>query len=257
MKHALQNTVLIAALAVTADPTSAATVAEWNFNNTGTGTAAQRLSVAMGATSVASGLSVSQLNINASFTLAGFNNVPASANNNDGFGFGNAGTPANSVIFIHRANYFNGENLGVTTWGNPVNTPGVNTTVAGSPLNFTVTTDSLTTVTLNSVNIAGLGIGNVFFVGFQEAAAAVGTSSAASNTSATAFLTNPVVIGPNQTKTFTINLNSGNKNTEHTFNTITLDGTVTAVPEPSVIAWLPGLLGLAFLRRRRVQRSQA
>lgn len=92
---------------------------------------------------------------------------------------------------------------------------------------------------------------------FQEEGAVPGAGSPGGNTSETAFLPSPVVIGAGQSKTFTINLNSGALNSDHVFNTITLDGTVTAVPEPSMVALLPVLLGLGLLRRRRLQRHQA
>lgn len=252
MKLTTQITILIAALAAGANISSAATVAEWNFNDTGSGTEAQRMPVALGASSVTSGLTVTPLNINASFDFAGFNNLPGSAN--DGYGFG--GNSGESVIFISRAEYFNGGS-GVTTWGSPSDTPGVSTTVGNAPLYFTVTTDSLTTLTLNSVNIVGLGIGGVYLVEFQEAAASVGPVSSASNSSATAFLASPVIIGPGQSKSFTINLNSGALNSDHVFNTITLDGTVAAIPEPSMAAWLPVMLISTLFRRRRLQRNQA
>ncbi|MGL4400811.1 MAG: hypothetical protein ACRCXD_13145 [Luteolibacter sp.] len=198
-------------------------VAQWTFDNTGSGTEAERLPVALGASNVAAGLTVTQLNINPSFVdFAGFNNLPGSVN--DGYGFGD--NSGESLMFIHRADYFNGGSP-VTTWGSPSNTPGVDTTVANSPLSFTITTNSLTTATLNSVNVAGFGIDDVYFVEFQEAAAAVGVSSAPSNTSAIASLRSPVVIGPSQSKTFTINLNSGALNSAHAINTISVNGSTS------------------------------
>lgn len=226
---------LLAAISNTA---RAATIAEWTFNDNSS------LALALGSSNVASGLTVTQLNVNASFDFAGLNNVPGSVN--DGYGFG--GNSGQNVIFIHRADYFNGGGP-VTTWDSG------SSTVGSNPLSFTVTTDSLTTVTLNSLNVAGLGIGSVHLVRFQEADAALGVSPPGSNTSSIAFLSTPVVIGANQSKTFTINLNSGSLNSEHLFNTITLDGIVTSVPEPSV-ALLGGLGILALLGRRRVNKSQ-
>jgi hypothetical protein len=205
-------------------------VAQWTFDNTGSGTIAQRLPVALGASNVASGLTVTQLNINASFDFAGFNNVPDTVN--DGFGFGS--NSGQNVMFIHRANYFNTSPTsaprpegGVTTWGLST-APGIGTTIANSPLSFTVTTDSLTTATLNSVNIAGIGAGALYIAAFQEAGATAGASSAASNTSAIASLRSPVVIGPSQSKTFTINLNSGALNSAHVFNTISVNGSTSS-----------------------------
>lgn len=206
-------------------------VAQWTFDNTGSGTQAQRMPVALGASSVASGLTVTPLNVNASFVdFAGFNNLPGSVNDCYGFG-GNSGE---LLLFIHRANYFNDSPTpdprpvgGVTTWGEAVNFPGVDTTVPNAPLSFTITTDSLTTATLNSVNIAGVGIGNVYLAGFQEAGATFGLASEASNISAVAPLRSPVVIGPSQSKTFTINLNSGVLNSDHAFNTVSVSGSIS------------------------------
>lgn len=234
----------------------AATVATWTFNSTGSGTTAERLEVALGATNVAGGLTVSRLFVNASHDFAGFNNVPGTVN--DGYGFG--GNASQQVLFIHRAEYFNTSTTPVprpegrvTTWGNPANTAGVDTSVANAPLSFTITTDPLTTVTLNHLLVEGTGQGAQYLVHVQEAGAASVGSPAASTVSMTVPLASPVVIAAGSSKTITINLNSGNVNSAHIFNTVTLDGTVSAVPEPAVAVLVVPLAALVLGGRRRVR----
>jgi hypothetical protein len=219
---------------------AADTLAQWTFNNKGPagGANEERLPIALGASGVAYGLRVSQLFVNASHDFAGFNNVPNTVN--DGFGFGNNGTPAEACLFIHRAAYFNDSETPdprpdgrVTTWGNPANAFAVDTTVANSPLSFTVTANAISTVTVESLTIDGTGSGAAFLAHFQEANGAPGASPAASTTSMTMLLESPVEIAPGSSKTFTINLNSGALNSGHVFNTVRINGSVaidTAVP---------------------------
>lgn len=236
----------------------AATVATWTFNSTGSGTTAERLEIALGANNVAGGLNVSRLLVNASHDFAGFNNLPNTVN--DGYGFG--GNAGQQVLFIHRANYFNTSATPdprpegrVTTWGNPANAAGVDTSVANAPLSFTIATDPMTTVTLNHLVVEGTGQGAQFLVHVQEAGAASVGSPAASTVSMTVPLAAPVVIAAGSSKTITINLNSGNLNSAHIFNTLTLDGTVSSVPEPSATVLATPLAALVLFSRRRAHRG--
>lgn len=90
---------------------------------------------------------------------------------------------------------------------------------------------------------------------FQEAGATAGspaTANLASSFDATALLNAPIVIGPNETIIFTLNVNSGALDSKHIVNQLDLQGT-TVIPEPSQAGLLIGAVGLLWvgIRRRR------
>lgn len=226
----------------------AAVIAEWTFD-TGASTAAR-----MASSNNASGVTVSSLSFNDSFSDFGPGAVPNDVH--DGIGFG--GNSGQQVMFLHRANYFDGSAVpsprptlaDYTTWGNG-NVEGTGADLSSNsnaPFAFTVTAGATETVTVESFTVERLkGAATIFQ--FQEAGAAVGPNvTANSNGDFIALLNAPVVIGPGATKTFTFNLNSGGLNNNIILNDITLNGSV--VPEPST-GILLGLGALALTLRRR------
>ncbi|MGB1129788.1 MAG: hypothetical protein ACPG4K_07045 [Haloferula sp.] len=201
--------------------TAVASVADWTFDNKAS------VATALESSGTASGLTVSSLAVNGSHDSFGVGAVPSG--DNDGYGFG--GNAGENVMFIHRANYFNGQGLGTTTWGNPGGSAGVDTTVANSPLSFTVTTDGDTTLTLVSLTVDRTPSAATLYH-FQEGGAAAGASPGGSDDPATIALNAPVILNPGETKTFTLNLNSGSLDTEHFLNQISLNGTVESSADP-------------------------
>ena len=243
-----RHTISLACLGMmTTASLQAAVLAEWNFNDTASQAAA------LGATSVAVGTTVSGLSFNDSFDFAGLNNVPSSVH--DGYGFG--GASGANVIFLHRANYFDGDGAppkenasDYTSWANGASagTGDILSADGNAPVVFTVTAGVGQTVTLESLTFDRVG-GSDTIIEFQEAGATVGSGvTLNSNTDFVVALAAPVIIGSGQTKSFTFNLNSGALNTSINIDDITLNGTV--VPEPSSTALL-GLGGLALILRRR------
>ncbi|MDB4553640.1 hypothetical protein N9012_04275, partial [Akkermansiaceae bacterium] len=79
----------------------AAVIAEWTFD-TGANSAAR-----LASSSVSTGATISGLSFNDSFTDVGPGAVPNDVH--DGFGFG--GNSGDQVIFLHRANYFDGSSV--------------------------------------------------------------------------------------------------------------------------------------------------
>ncbi|MEM9019277.1 MAG: PEP-CTERM sorting domain-containing protein [Planctomycetota bacterium] len=229
-------------------PAHAALLGEWTFN-TGTSTT-QRLE----STNNAAGVTVSGLGFNDSFDDFGPGAIPNNANDGIGFGGGIGGA---QVMFLHRANYFDGgAPSGLwTSFGNPGNANGNAGTGAdlssdpNAPFAFSITAGANETITVESLSIQIANTTGVIFY-FQEAGASPGSAVTlnAGNQSDNANLTTPVVIGPGQTKTFTINVNSGNLNSIHQLDNLAVNGTV--IPEPGSIGLL-ALGGLCVLRRRR------
>lgn len=246
MKH--RHTISLACLGMmTTASLQAAVIGVWGFNDTSS------QAVALSASSVAAGVTVSGLAFNDSFDFAGLSNAPNSVH--DGYGFGDNGGAA--VVFVHRANYFDGsavppkENASdYTSWGNGgTDGTGDNLSANGNaPVVFTVSADAGQTITLESLTF-DLHSGADTIVQFQAAGAAVGSSvTLTSNGDFVVALNDPVVIASGQSKSFTFNLNSGSLNSSIMLDDITLNGTV--VPEPSSTALL-GLGGLALILRRR------
>lgn len=235
-----------AVLALGVSSVHGATLSSWTFN-TGT-TSTERLA----SSGTVSGLTVSQLFINDNHDDFGVFTVPSG--DNDGFGFG--GNSGEQNMFIHRADYFNNAQAPLgerTTWGGP-GAAGVDTTVLNSPISFSVATDASTSATIESLFFNGTPDGATTILYFQEAGATAGSSATANSASsyvATALLDAPIVIGPNQTITFTLNVNSGNLDSKHIVNQLDLQGTV--IPEPSQAGLLIGAVGLLWIgiRRRR------
>ncbi|MGL4400814.1 MAG: hypothetical protein ACRCXD_13160 [Luteolibacter sp.] len=199
----------------------------WTFDNTGSGSQAVRLASALASSDVASGLSLSPLSANASHDFAGFNDLPNSAN--DGYGFG--GNAGQQVLFLRRANYDNNSPSPTprpegrtTTWG-PANGTGISTSLAGAPMSFTVSTNPFTTLTVNRLLVEGTGQGSDYFARFQSAGAAAGQSTPTGLSSMMIWANSPVVIGPSETRTFTVNLDSAALNSAHIINTVFLFGT--------------------------------
>ncbi|MGB1131104.1 MAG: hypothetical protein ACPG4K_13720, partial [Haloferula sp.] len=203
-------------------------VGGWTFDNRST------LATALESSGTATGVTVSPLNVNASHDFSGLSTVPDG--DNDGYGFG--GNAGESVMFIHRANYFNSQGLGTTTWGAPGGSTGIDTTVANSPLSFTVTTDANTTLTLTSLTVDRTPSTATLYH-FQGDGFTPGLSPPGSDNPASVILNAPAVIQPGETRTFTLNLNSGALNTAHVLNQITLNGTVVSTATPYEL-WAAG-----------------
>ena len=243
---------------MTTAPLQAAVIAEWTFN-TGGDSAARRAS-----SGVPAGATISGLSFNSSFTDVGPGAVPNDVH--DGIGFG--GNSGDQVIFLHRANYFDGSPVfpamdgagrfresasDYTSWGNGAThgTGGDLSSNGNAPIAFTVSADLGQTVTVDSLTI-DFTSGGASIWEIQEAGAAVGPSgtSNGANPLITVLLNAPVVVGSGLSKTFTINVNSGATNSNHNIDGLALNGTVAPIPEPSA-AILLGVGALALVRRRR------
>jgi hypothetical protein len=209
-------------------------IAAWNFD-AGSTSAARRT-----ASNVAPGATVSALNFNASFIDVGVEATPAAPH--DGLGFGtNSG---DTVIRLRRANYFDNSAVpdprptvqSYTSWGDGSSAgTGANLLADGNaPIAFTVTANAASSILITSLT-ADWTSGNPITVQFQEAGASPGPAvavSGAQNTKFTIPLAVPVVIAPGQTKTFTLNLNSGALNSSHNLDGIALNGVPVAAPDP-------------------------
>ena len=204
-------------------------IGEYTFNDTGSGTIAQRMPVAMGATSVVAEATLSELLTNTTFQLdfAGFNNVPNT--DYDGYGFG-ANIHASKVIFFYRA-----EQYYETAWF--INN---NMSAAVQPLNFTVTAEPGCMITVESITITpGARIYTVYACQEALTGTVLGTTYGTDTYDPLEVpLDTPVEIS-STSKTFTIYMNSVAYGTPNQFDNIAVNGTV--VPEPVTI----GILGLA------------
>jgi hypothetical protein len=200
-------------------------LATWTFN-TGATSAARR-----SASNVSPGTTVSGLAFNASFIDFGPGVVPSGAH--DGIGFGS--NSGDSVIFLKRANYFDSSAVpsprptvtAYTSWGVGASAgTGANLSANGNaPIAFTVSAGALSTVTIESLTVDFTSGANII-IQFQEAGATPGAKVTLSPTNrlATVPLAARVEIGPGQSKTFTINLDSGSLNTGHNIDGISLNG---------------------------------
>jgi hypothetical protein len=205
-------------------------IARWTFD-TGT-TSTQRLA----ASNFSQASPVSALAFNTSFVNAGPGVVPTGAH--DGFGFGVNG--GDNVIILKRANYFNNSAVpsprpttnDYTSWGGGAGVgTGANLSAIGNaPISFTVSADPLATVTVVSLTVDFTSGSDIIFE-FQEAGAPVGAGATlrSSTPLATIPLPAPVEISPGQTKTFTINVNSGSLNSSHNIDSIAVNG---MIPSP-------------------------
>lgn len=220
----------------------AAIVTEWTFD-TG-GTTSERLA----SSNTLTGVSVSSISINSAVQNFGVNAVPSGAN--DGMGFGGTGS-GNQVIFWHRANFFNSQDIGTTTWSAP-GFDGIDTTVSTAPMSFTVSAELGYDVTIDSISVDSENSGYLVF--FQEAGQAAGAQSGGGTAFTTAALNSPVTVSSGTSKTFTLNWNSGALNSFFNVNEISLNGSVTVVPEPSTYALLSGFVVLGLIMARRRQR---
>lgn len=228
-------------LALLASTAHAAVISEWTFNTGANST--DRLA----SSSVASGASVSGLAINASFDDFGPGVVPSG--NNDGFGFG--GNSGEQVIFWHRATSGT-----PSTWGNPGGL-GANTTVANSPMSFTVTAGAFTEVTIDSISIDAITPNTAaYIVHFQEAGATPANPGVTGNGGNAFDITvsansGPIVIDAGTSKTFTVNWNSGAFDSTHLINGLSLNGSTVSVPTPAALPAGLGLIVMVAARRRR------
>ncbi len=234
-----QFLVILTSLLIGASAVSADLLGEYNFNDTGSGTIAERMPVAMGASSVIAGATFSELLTNTTtvLTFAGFNNMPGG--NYDCYSFGNAGGAA--VIFLKRS-----ESGFDTAYDKP------DTSTDVQPLNFTVGADASSIIVVSNITIhATWASGSAVIFRFQEADAAVGTDSAEFGGDAigTIDLDSPVSISAGSSKAFTIHLNSYVHGAQVGVDYIQVNGAV--IPEPFTIGLLGfGAFGLMILRRK-------
>lgn len=230
------------AMALLASTAHAAVIGEWTFNTGANST--DRLA----SSSVAVGTTLTGLAINASFDDFGPGVIPSG--NNDGFGFG--GNSGEQALFWHRAT--SGTS---STWGNPSTAAGVDTTVANSPMSFTVTAGAFTEVTIDSISIDALPANTAaYIVHFQEAGATPANPGVTANGGNSFDITvaangGPVVIAAGTSKTFTINWNSGSFDSSHVINQINLNGSTASVPTPAALPAGLGLIVMVAARRRR------
>ena len=225
-------------------------LAEWTFNSGAT-------SVELLAPSdVVEGATISGLSFNDSFTDFGPGAVPNDVH--DGFGFG--GNGGDQVIFLHRANYFDGSAVpsprptvsDYTSWGQgSAQGTGAGSSNGNAPIAFTIGADAATSVTVDSLTI-DFTSGGASIWQIQEAGAVEGAPGTlnSGNPLITVALNAPVVIGAGESKTFTINVNSGALNSLHNIDGLALNGTVASIPEPSS-GILLCLGALALTRRQR------
>jgi hypothetical protein len=219
---------------VAATGPGAAPIAEWNFNDSSS------LLNALGSSAVTNGAAVSGLTMNTDgsgfgFGFAGLSNVPNSVH--DGYGFG--GNSGEKVMFLHRAEYFDASTVpsprpttnDYTSFG-PASGSGAQGTSAGlgdgnAPVYFTVTAETGKVVIVESITCHMLS-GSGILIGFQEAGETEGAivTLPAGNNSGTAFLNAPLIIENGETKTFTMNFNSGGLNQSHLLNGFVLNGAV-------------------------------
>ena len=218
--------------------TNAEVLAEWTFD-TGP-TSVERLASG----GVAAGALVSGLMLNQSFTDFGPGAVPNDVH--DGFGFG--GNLGDQVIFLHRAEYFDASEVPAprpseddyTSWGDG-SAQGTDAELdvnGNAPIAFTVTGDAISTVTIEGITVDFTSGGGIIF-GFQEAGSTSGAAVTlnGANPLLDVPLDAPVVVGPGETKTFTININSGALNSLHNIDGILLNGSVEREERPPLAEW--------------------
>ena len=152
---------------------NAAVIAEWTFNAGANSTAR------LASSGVPAGATISGLSFNSSFTDVGPGAVPNDVH--DGFGFG--GNSGDQVIFLHRANYFDGSAVpsprptvsDYTSWGQgSAQGTGADLSSNGNaPIAFTIGADAVTSVTVDSLTI-DFTSGGASIWQIQEAGAAQG-----------------------------------------------------------------------------------
>jgi hypothetical protein len=218
-------------------PTRAEVIAEWTFN-TGT-TPSERLA----SSNVVSGADVSGLSFNDSFTDFGLT-VPNDVH--DGFGFG--ADSGQEVIFLHRASYFDNSavpdprpsSLDYSSWGNgtQAGTGATLTANGNAPIVFTVTAGASQCVRVEGITVSRTSGADIIFQAQEAGSTPVpGITLNNANPVADVLLATPSVVGPGQTKTFTINLNSGALNTATNINQITLNGRVSDLTGAALAEW--------------------
>lgn len=236
----LNRYVLLTAAMLMVCSLGAQVVTQWTMNSGGT--TAERLA----SSNTAIGAAVTALNINPAVEDFGVGAVPSG--DNDGMGFGGTGS-GNQVIFWHRADFFNSQGVGTTTWSAP-GFDGVDTTVGTAPMSFTVSADAGYDVTIDSISVDSENAGYLLF--FQEAGATAGPETGGATAFTTASLNSSVTINSGSSKTFTLNWNSGALDSFYNVDEISLNGSVAVVPESSTLALiLSAAAGVFVLTRRR------
>ena len=206
-------------------PVNAKILGRWTFDS---GESSADL---LASSDVAKGAIISGLSFNDSFTNFGPEAVPKDLH--DGFGFG--GNRGDRVIFLHRATYFDSSAVpdprptvaDYTSWGIGSNQgTGADLSSNGNAaISFTVEADELSIITVDSLTL-DFTSGGACIWQIQEAGAAEGAQGTLNpgNPLLTVALNTPVVIGAGETKTFTINVNSGALNSFHNIDGLSLNG---------------------------------
>ncbi|MEN8254824.1 MAG: hypothetical protein ABFR33_05070 [Verrucomicrobiota bacterium] len=201
---------------------------QYTFNDTGSGTVAQRMPVAMGATNEATGVMLSQFGTNTTtrFDFGGFNNLPPT-DGYDGFSFGN--NSGDQVMFLRRAA--------------SSSTPSAfdqnsDTSAAVQPFSFTVSADATHDVVVSNIVVNTGSNGTPTIYALQEAGTARGTTvTYGASYGGTVSLDAPVVVEAGTSKTFTIHLNSGAYGSLHYLNNIEVKGLATFSPVEAATIW--------------------
>lgn len=213
MKNLLYIAILTSCAAICSQSV-AEVVGEWTFDSGAT--TAERLAIS----AVQTGVTIFPLAVNPAVDDFGPEAVPN--NDEDGMGFGGT-VNGNQVLFWHRANFFNSDGIGTTTWAAP-GSDGIDTTSATAPMSFTVTAKSGYDITIESITVESENSGYLIF--FQEAGRPAGAESGGVTEVTTALLNSPVIISSGTSKTFTLNWNSGALNKFFIVDAILVNGAV-------------------------------
>lgn len=260
MKYPINSFLFFGLLAAIGSSLSGATLGEWTFNDR------TSQASALASSNNLPGVSISGLVFNTTpgtpahgFHFAGLDNLPAPVY--DGYGFGN--NSGETVLFLRRAAFFNNSTVPNprpsvddyssfgTGWEQGTS---ADLGPANAPVSFSVSAAAGYNVTVDSITL-NKQLGPDFLVFFQVAGAEPGNGITIANgkNAGTALLNDPVMVRAGETVIFTMNWNSGQLAQEWGINDIQLNGSVSAVPEPSSYGIIGGIVMFAFamIRRRK------
>ena len=239
-----KSTLTMLAIGASVGAANAVVLSQWTFNNTSS------VAAALASSGTATGITVSGLVANTNGKIP-FGTIGAGApstivpfsTENDGYGF----QSTNGSIVLRRV--FNSDET-KTTMGLYSSSA-----VSVQPFSFTLTANSGFDVTLNSITATMVSSNNALTFGLQEASNSVydgnNVSDFVGGTDTLTKAVTPITVTSGNTKTITLFLSSGSYDSINEVNSFLIDGTVTAIPEPSSAALLGlGAVGFFFRRRR-------